>query len=202
MTDFLSTGTMPDHYAELAKTVRDFARSVVAPVAAKHDEEHSFPYEVVAGMADMGLFGLIIPEEQGGMGLSNGAYARVLYNERVSANQAAHEPFFLGTDAGVYNDWAERTLVISALNPYNPMGFDLTTVGSGASRRASSTAARVRVSSPSRSDNSARFQPTACGGSCSGCRARAIRCNCGFMARGVGVAEALRACNAGVRHRS
>lgn len=61
-----------------------------------------------------------------------GAYARVLYNERVSANQAAPEPFFLGTDAGVYNDWAERTLVISALNPYNPMGFDLTTVGAGA----------------------------------------------------------------------
>lgn len=61
-----------------------------------------------------------------------GAYARVLYNERESANQAAPEPFFLGTDAGVYNDWAERTLVISALNPYNPMGFDLTTVGDDA----------------------------------------------------------------------
>ena len=60
---------------------------------------------------------------------SLGAYARVLYNERESANQAAPEPFFLGTDAGVYNDYAERTLVISALNPYNPMGFDLTTVG-------------------------------------------------------------------------
>ncbi|TWT19248.1 TonB-dependent receptor [Luteimonas marina] len=59
-------------------------------------------------------------------------YVRVLYNERESANQAAPEPFFLGTDAGVYNDWAERTLVISALNPYNPMGFDLTTVGEDA----------------------------------------------------------------------
>ena len=67
-TDFLSTGTLPDHYEQLAKTVRDFAQSVVAPVAAKHDEEHSFPYEVVAGMADMGLFGLPFPEEYGGMG--------------------------------------------------------------------------------------------------------------------------------------
>jgi alkylation response protein AidB-like acyl-CoA dehydrogenase len=52
----------------LAKTVRDFAQSVVAPVAARHDAEHSFPYEVVAGMADMGLFGLPFPEEYGGMG--------------------------------------------------------------------------------------------------------------------------------------
>ena len=37
MTDFLSTGTLPDEYEQLAKTVRDFARNVVAPVAAKHD---------------------------------------------------------------------------------------------------------------------------------------------------------------------
>ncbi len=68
MTDFLSTGTLPDEYQQLAKTVRDFAQSVVAPVAARHDAEHSFPYEVVAGMAEMGLFGLPFPEEFGGMG--------------------------------------------------------------------------------------------------------------------------------------
>ena len=68
MSNSLSTGTLPDHYEQLAKTVRDFAQSVVAPVAAKHDEEHSFPYEVVSGMADMGLFGLPFPEEYGGMG--------------------------------------------------------------------------------------------------------------------------------------
>ncbi|MVU82837.1 acyl-CoA dehydrogenase [Nocardia sp. ET3-3] len=68
MTDFLSTGTLPDEYRELALTVRDFANQVVAPVAAEHDAEHSFPYEVIAGMADMGLFGLPFPEEFGGMG--------------------------------------------------------------------------------------------------------------------------------------
>ena len=68
VSDFLSTGTLPDHYEQLAKTVRDFAQSVVAPVAAQHDAEHSFPYEVISGMADMGLFGLPFPEEYGGMG--------------------------------------------------------------------------------------------------------------------------------------
>ncbi|MGH3532528.1 MAG: acyl-CoA dehydrogenase family protein, partial [Mycobacterium sp.] len=51
MTTFLATGMLPDEYQQLAKTVRDFAQSVVAPVAARHDAEHSFPYEVVAGMA-------------------------------------------------------------------------------------------------------------------------------------------------------
>ena len=68
MSEFLSTGTLPDEYRELAGTVRDFARQVVAPVSAKHDAAHSFPYEVVAGMAEMGLFGLPFPEEYGGMG--------------------------------------------------------------------------------------------------------------------------------------
>ncbi|HET6435197.1 MAG TPA: TonB-dependent receptor [Xanthomonadaceae bacterium] len=56
-------------------------------------------------------------------------YAKVLYNERDSTNQAAPEPIFLGTDAGVYNHWAETDLVIAANNPYNPFGFDLTTMG-------------------------------------------------------------------------
>ncbi|MCH1909691.1 TonB-dependent receptor [Stenotrophomonas sp. Y6] len=54
---------------------------------------------------------------------------RGLYSERTSANQAAPEPIFLGTDAGVYNEWAETRLVIPANQRYNPFGFDLTTIG-------------------------------------------------------------------------
>jgi alkylation response protein AidB-like acyl-CoA dehydrogenase len=60
--------TLSKEYEDLRATVADFARSVVAPVSAKHDEEHSFPYEVVAKMGEMGLFGLPFPEEYGGMG--------------------------------------------------------------------------------------------------------------------------------------
>lgn len=68
MTEYLSTGSLPDEYQQLAKTVRDFAQNVVAPVSAEHDANHTFPYAVVDGMADMGLFGLPFPEEYGGMG--------------------------------------------------------------------------------------------------------------------------------------
>lgn len=64
MADF----ELSEEYQDLSKTVREFADEVVAPVSAKHDEEHSFPYEVVSQMADMGLFGLPFPEEYGGMG--------------------------------------------------------------------------------------------------------------------------------------
>ncbi|AXY53293.1 acyl-CoA dehydrogenase family protein [Rhodococcus ruber] len=68
MTDYLSTGQLPDDYRDLKDTVADFAQSVVAPVAAEHDANHTFPYEVVKGMADLGLFGLPFPEEYGGQG--------------------------------------------------------------------------------------------------------------------------------------
>ena len=59
---------LPEDYRMLRDTVREFAREVVAPVAARHDEEHSFPYEVVSQMAELGLFGLPFPEEYGGQG--------------------------------------------------------------------------------------------------------------------------------------
>src|SRR6201982_2328921 len=68
MTTTITAGTLPKEYEELRDTVADFARTVVAPVSAKHDEEHSFPYEVVVKMGEMGLFGLPFPEEYGGMG--------------------------------------------------------------------------------------------------------------------------------------
>jgi len=59
---------LSEEYQTLAETVRDFANQVVAPVAAQHDREQSFPYDVVKQMAAMGLFALPFPEELGGMG--------------------------------------------------------------------------------------------------------------------------------------
>lgn len=59
---------LPEEYQSLSDTVADFARLVVAPVSAQHDRDHTFPYEVVAQMGEMGLFGLPFPEEFGGMG--------------------------------------------------------------------------------------------------------------------------------------
>ena len=47
---------------------RDFARSTIRPRAAELDREQSFPYEIVAEMADLGLMGLTLPEEYGGSG--------------------------------------------------------------------------------------------------------------------------------------
>ena len=59
---------LEEDYADLRATVADFADTVVAPVAAEHYRNHTFPYEIVAKMGEMGLFGLPFPEEYGGMG--------------------------------------------------------------------------------------------------------------------------------------
>ncbi|MFG1699407.1 acyl-CoA dehydrogenase family protein [Nonomuraea sp. NPDC049309] len=57
-----------DEYEELRKTVEAFAREVVAPVIGDFYEREEFPYDIVRQMGAMGLFGLPIPEEYGGMG--------------------------------------------------------------------------------------------------------------------------------------
>ena len=57
----------PEH-EELRKTVAAFAREAVAPVIGGFYESDAFPYPVIAGMAQLGLFGLPFPEEYGGMG--------------------------------------------------------------------------------------------------------------------------------------
>jgi short/branched chain acyl-CoA dehydrogenase len=52
----------------LRQTVADFAREVVAPVIGDYYERAEFPYDVIARMAKLGLFGLPFPEKFGGMG--------------------------------------------------------------------------------------------------------------------------------------
>jgi cyclohexanecarboxyl-CoA dehydrogenase len=59
---------LDDEHDALRKTVEDFARREVAPVIGEFYERGEFPYEIVAGMGRMGLFGLPFPEEHGGMG--------------------------------------------------------------------------------------------------------------------------------------
>jgi short/branched chain acyl-CoA dehydrogenase len=59
---------LSEEYADLRKTVEEFAREQVAPVIGEFYEKEEFPYDLVAQMGRMGLFGLPFPEEYGGMG--------------------------------------------------------------------------------------------------------------------------------------
>ena len=67
-----STGLgFTEEQLEFRDLVRDFADTVVAPASYEHDKAHTFPYEIVAQMGELGLFGLAVPEEYGGQGGSH-----------------------------------------------------------------------------------------------------------------------------------
>lgn len=148
MSDYLSTGALPDDYAQLAKTVRDFAQSVVAPVAAKHDEEHSFPYEVVAGMAEMGLFGLPFPEEYGGMGGDYFALCLAL-EELGKVDQSVAITLEAGVSLGAmpvyrFGNDAQKEEWLPLLASGKALGaFGLTEAGGGSDAGATKTTAKA-----------------------------------------------------------
>jgi len=48
------------------KVVREFAEGEIAPHVAQWDREHRLPLDVVRAMGDLGLFGLVVPEQYGG----------------------------------------------------------------------------------------------------------------------------------------
>ena len=59
----------------LRKKVREFAETVVAPVAFELDRENKYPEDIVAQMADLGIMGLPTAEEYGGAGADVISYA-------------------------------------------------------------------------------------------------------------------------------
>jgi short/branched chain acyl-CoA dehydrogenase len=75
--------------------VRAFAREEVAPAAEELDRTHSFPYELVAKMGELGLMGIPFPEDYGGGGAGTLAYAMAVeelarVDSSVAITMAAH----------------------------------------------------------------------------------------------------------------
>ena len=55
-------------HEDFRRVVREFAEAEVEPHIAEWDKAHHFPSDLVPKMGDLGLFGLVVPEEFGGMG--------------------------------------------------------------------------------------------------------------------------------------
>jgi short/branched chain acyl-CoA dehydrogenase len=62
----------------LRDTVREFARSEIAPVAEQLDREKAFPYEIVRKLGELDLMGIPFPQQYGGAGGSTQDYAMVV----------------------------------------------------------------------------------------------------------------------------
>ena len=142
---------MPDLDAdqeEFRRTVADFARTVVAPVAHDYDERAEFPYPVVKQMGELGLFGLPFPEQYGGMGgdylslcLAIEELARVDSSVAITleagVSLGAMPVFRFGTEEQK-QEWLPRLCSGQALG-----AFGLTEPGVGSDAGATRTTARL-----------------------------------------------------------
>jgi alkylation response protein AidB-like acyl-CoA dehydrogenase len=72
------TEGLTDIQQEILKTVREFVEDKILPVAGELEAKDEYPTEIVEGMKELGLFGLTIPEEYGGLGESLLTYALVV----------------------------------------------------------------------------------------------------------------------------
>src|SRR6266511_5675968 len=72
------TEGLTDIQDEILKTVRQFVEEKIIPVATELEHKDEYPTEIVEGMKDLGIFGLMIPEEYGGLGESLLTYALVV----------------------------------------------------------------------------------------------------------------------------
>src|ERR1051326_293196 len=72
------TDGLTDIQQEILATVRTFVDREIIPVANELEHADEYPTEIVEGMKKMGLFGLMIPEEHGGLGESLLTYALVV----------------------------------------------------------------------------------------------------------------------------
>ena len=81
--------SLDDEHEALRTTVTEFANTAVAPVIGGFYERNEFPYEIVADMGKLGLFGLPFPERYGGMGGDHFALCLALHElARVDSSVA------------------------------------------------------------------------------------------------------------------
>ncbi len=73
-----ATEGLSDVQQEILKTVRTFVDNEILPVATALEHKDEYPTEIVEGLRELGLFGLVIPEEYGGLGESLLTYALVV----------------------------------------------------------------------------------------------------------------------------
>jgi butyryl-CoA dehydrogenase len=71
---------LDDIQQQIDQLTRDFAAKEVRPKAVEIDEKKRFPAELVAQMAEMGLMGMMVPEDFGGTGLDTISYAIAIEN--------------------------------------------------------------------------------------------------------------------------
>jgi len=134
-----------DEQEILKQTVRKFAEKEILPVREELDEKEEFSYDITQKMFDMGFFGIVIPEEYGGMGMDYLSYILVVEElARVDGCQAA--TVAAGNSLGTapvyyYGNEKQRRELLPELLSSKLWGFGLTEPNAGSDAGGTQTTA-------------------------------------------------------------
>ena len=78
---------LTDEQRLIQDTVRSFVDERVLPVAIQNDIDHKLDMELIEGMAELGILGIVVPEEYGGAGLDY--VSEALACEEIERGEAA-----------------------------------------------------------------------------------------------------------------
>src|SRR5665811_899849 len=140
--------TLNEEQEALRSTVAAFARAEVAPVIGDYYERGEFPYEIVAKMGKLGLFGLPFPQEYGGMGGDYFAFCLAL-EELARVDSSVAITLEAGVSLGAmpiyrFGTEAQKQQWLPALAAGEKLGaFGLTEPGGGSDAGATRTTARL-----------------------------------------------------------
>ncbi|HJL52554.1 MAG TPA: acyl-CoA dehydrogenase family protein [Arenicellales bacterium] len=101
--------SIPDDLLDLRDAVREFVYHEIIPSEPRIEEENAVPDELLEKMKEMGLFGLTIPEEYGGLGIGPIGYS--LITEEFGKAHSAIRALI-----GINNGIGSRALVLSGSN--------------------------------------------------------------------------------------
>ncbi len=103
--------TLSDELQAMRESARQFTEKEIVPFADKWDEGHHFPAEVIRKMGELGYFGTAVPEEYGGLGMSDGMLAQAVLCEEIgrgsSSIRVAFNTQFLGTALSILRHGSE-----------------------------------------------------------------------------------------------
>ncbi len=138
---------LPEMHQMLADTVRKFAEGEIAPVIAALDAKGEFSEALTRKMGEIGLFGIIVPQEYGGHGMDYLAYAVVCEEiARVDGSQAAtitaHNSLGVGPLYYFGNEAQRKKYLPQLCTGEKLWAFGLTEPGAGSDSRGSKTNAK------------------------------------------------------------
>ncbi|MFN8011625.1 MAG: acyl-CoA dehydrogenase family protein [Holophagaceae bacterium] len=139
--------TLPDHVEALRQEVRKFAEKEIRPHVMAWDEAKTYPLQVMKQLGEMGMMGIIFPEEYGGAGMGYLEYAVVVeelsrVDGSVGISIAAHNSLCANHIYAMGNEAQKQKYLVPLASGKVIGAWGLTEPGAGSDAGAQLTTAR------------------------------------------------------------